>query len=296
MPNRVEDLFKLKDDLLSNRNIIVSYSILVVLKDIYRDPTVKFFYYDRIVRSKILKSANSLFKFIVINKRFEDYFGSRAEFYKAVEFIFIHLNMSRMITFYKNPSLTIPKPNIENAYVRINVKRFNILNRRISDSTFRVISPETITTDLTKSQERHLLVFQALMILNELVADRVTIKETHYVYNNPKLKKVIGNKYKLKALNMLSKNMIVHRVVTGAGKRIICIKEGKKKKVSEDVRFNKRIANMSHVHSIQEKKVTIKAFNKLKSVVYKLDRDNVGQYLIFDNIEPNKTIDLDKYL
>jgi hypothetical protein len=84
-------------------------------------------------------------------------------------------------------------------------------------------------------------VFQALMILNELVADRVTIKETHYVYNNPKLKKVIGNKYKLKALNMLSKNMIVHRVVTGAGKRIICIKEGKKKKVSEDVRFNKRI-------------------------------------------------------
>jgi hypothetical protein len=50
------------------------------------------------------------------------------------------------------------------------------------------------------------------------------------VYNNPKLKKVIGNKYKLKALNMLSKNMIVHRVVTGAGKRIICIKEGKKKK------------------------------------------------------------------
>jgi hypothetical protein len=40
---------------------------------------------------------------------------------------------------------------------------------------------------------------------------------------------------------MLSKNMIVHRVVTGAGKRIICIKEGKKKKVSEDVRFNKRI-------------------------------------------------------
>jgi hypothetical protein len=296
MPNRVEDLFKLKDDLLSNRNIIVSYSILVVLKDIYRDPTVKFFYYDRIVRSKILKSANSLFKFIVINKRFEDYFGSRAEFYKAVEFIFIHLNMSRMITFYKNPDLTIPKPNIENAYVRINVKRFNILNRRISDNTFRVISPEKITTDLTKSQERHLLVFQALMILNELVADRVTIKETHYVYNNPKLKKVIGNKYKLKALNMLSKNMIVHRVVTGAGKRIICIKEGKKKKVSEDVRFNKRIANMSHVHSIQEKKVTIKAFNKLKSVVYKLDRDNVGQYLIFDNIEPNKTIDLDKYL
>ena len=296
MPNRVEDLFKLKDDLLSNRNIIVSYSILVVLKDIYRDPTVKFFYYDRIVRSKILKSANSLFKFIVINKRFEDYFGSRAEFYKAVEFIFIHLNMSRMITFYKNPDLTIPKPNIENAYVRINIKRFNILNRRISDNTFRVISPEKITTDLTKSQERHLLVFQALMILNELVADRVTIKETHYVYNNPKLKKVIGNKYKLKALNMLSKNMIVHRVVTGAGKRIICIKEGKKKKVSEDVRFNKRIANMSHVHSIQEKKVTIKAFNKLKSVVYKLDRDNVGQYLIFDNIEPNKTIDLDKYL
>jgi hypothetical protein len=67
MPNRIEDLFKLKDDLLNYRNIIVSYSILVVLKDIYRDPTVKFFYFDRITRSKILKSANSLFKFIVIN-------------------------------------------------------------------------------------------------------------------------------------------------------------------------------------------------------------------------------------
>jgi hypothetical protein len=63
-----------------------------------RDPTVKFFYFDRITRSKILKSANSLFKFIVINKKFEDYFGSRVEFYKAVEFIFIHLNMSKMIT------------------------------------------------------------------------------------------------------------------------------------------------------------------------------------------------------
>jgi hypothetical protein len=45
----------------------------------------------------------------------------------------------------------------------------------------------------------------------------------------------------------------------------------------------------------QEKKVTIKAFKKLKSTVYKLDRDNVGQYLIFDNIEPNKTINLDEY-
>jgi hypothetical protein len=37
---------------------------------------------------------------------------------------------------------------------------------------------------------------------------------------------------------MLSKNMIVNRVVTGAGKRIICIKEGKKKKVAEKIRFN----------------------------------------------------------
>jgi hypothetical protein len=35
--------------------------------------------------------------------------------------------------------------------------------------------------------------------------------------------KLYGNKYKRKALNMLSKNMIVNRVVTGAGKRIICI-------------------------------------------------------------------------
>jgi hypothetical protein len=49
---------------------------------------------------------------------------------------------------------------------------------------------------------------------------------------------------------------------------------------------------MSHVHPIQEKKITIKAFKKLKSTVYKLDRDNVGQYLIFDNIDPNKTINL----
>jgi hypothetical protein len=48
------------------------------------------------------------------------------------------------------------------------------------------ISPETITLNLTKSQERHLLIFQALMILNELVSDRVTIKETHFVYNKPK--------------------------------------------------------------------------------------------------------------
>jgi hypothetical protein len=95
---------------------------------------------------------------------------------------------------------------------------------------------------------------------------------------------------------MLSKNMIVNRVVTGAGKRIICIKEGKKKKVAEKIRFNKRISNMSHVHPIQEKKITIKAFKKLKSTVYKLDRDNVGQYLIFDNIEPNKTINLDEFL
>ena len=296
MPNRIEDLFKLKDDLLNYRNIIVSYSILVVLKDMYRDPTVKFFYFDRITRSKILKSANSLFKFIVINKKFEDYFGSRVEFYKAVEFIFIHLNMSKMITFYKDRNLTIPKPSIENSYVRINVKRFNISRRAISETTFRGISPETITLNLTKSQERHLLVFQALMILNELVSDRVTIKETHFVYNKPKLVKSIGNKYKRKALNMLSKNMIVNRVVTGAGKRIICIKEGKKKKVDEKIRFNKRISNMSHVHAIQEKKVTIKAFKKLKSTVYKLDRDNVGQYLIFDNIEPNKTINLDEFL
>jgi hypothetical protein len=48
------------------------------------------------------------------------------------------------------------------------------------------------------------------------------------------------------------------------------------------------------MHPIQEKKITIKAFNKLKSTVYKLDRDNVGKYLIFDNIEPIKTIDLDE--
>jgi hypothetical protein len=38
------------------------------------------------------------------------------------------------------------------------------------------------------------------------------------------------------------------------------------------------------------------AFKKLKYIVYRLDRDNVGQYLIFDNIEPIKTIDLDEFL
>jgi hypothetical protein len=32
--------------------------------------------------------------------------------------------------------------------------------------------------------------------------------------------------------------MIVNRVVTGAGNRVICIKEGKKKKVSEKIRVN----------------------------------------------------------
>jgi hypothetical protein len=54
----------------------------------------------------------------------------------------------------------------------------------------------------------------------------------------------IGNKYTRKALNMLSKNMIVNRVVTGAGNRVICIKEGKKKKhhckrESENIQYNK---------------------------------------------------------
>jgi hypothetical protein len=37
-----------------------------------------------------------------------------------------NLNMSKMIIFYKDRNLTIPKPAIENSYVRINVKRFNI--------------------------------------------------------------------------------------------------------------------------------------------------------------------------
>jgi hypothetical protein len=65
------------------------------------------------------------------------------------------------------------------------------------------ITPETITLNLTKSQERHLLVFQALMILNELVSDRVTIKETHFVYNKPKLVKSIGNKYVVSLIALL---------------------------------------------------------------------------------------------
>jgi hypothetical protein len=45
-----------------------------------------------------------------------------------------------MITFYKDRNLTIPKPSIENSYVRINVKRFNISRRAISETTFRGIS------------------------------------------------------------------------------------------------------------------------------------------------------------
>jgi hypothetical protein len=40
----------------------------------------------------------------------------------------------------------------------------------------------------------------------------IDLLETHFVYNKPKLVKSIGNKYKRKALNMLSKNMIVNRV------------------------------------------------------------------------------------
>jgi hypothetical protein len=71
---------------------------------------------------------------VIVSGEFEDYFGSRVEFYKAVEFIFIHLNMSKMITFYKDRNLTIPKPSIENSYVRINVKRFNISRRAIQNS------------------------------------------------------------------------------------------------------------------------------------------------------------------
>jgi hypothetical protein len=55
-----------------------------------------------------------------------------------------------MITFYKDRNLTIPKPSIENSYVRINIKRFNISRRAISETTFRGISPETITLNLTK--------------------------------------------------------------------------------------------------------------------------------------------------
>jgi hypothetical protein len=122
----------------------------------------------------------------VINKKFEDYFGSRVEFYKAVEFIFIHLNMSKMITFYM---VTLSDTN-----------SFNIIN---AWNTNKCLSCDFVKLSVIVSGE---------MPLN------------------------------------------------------------------------------------QEKKITIKAFNKLKSTVYKLDRDNVGQYLIFDNIEPIKTINLDEFL
>jgi hypothetical protein len=52
----------------------------------------------------------------------------------------------------------------------------------------------------------------------------------------------------------------IYLQLSGAGKRVICIKEGKKKKVAEKIRFNKRISNMSHVHPIQEKKITIQSY------------------------------------
>jgi hypothetical protein len=46
----------------------------------------------------------------------------------------------------------------------------NSIARAISETTFRGISPKAITLNLTKSQERHLLIFQALMILNECLS------------------------------------------------------------------------------------------------------------------------------
>jgi hypothetical protein len=40
---RLQDLFKLKDDLENDKNIIIAYGILKVIKDRYEDKAAKYF-------------------------------------------------------------------------------------------------------------------------------------------------------------------------------------------------------------------------------------------------------------
>jgi hypothetical protein len=104
-----------------------AYGIMKVLKERYKDKAVKYFYYDNTFRSKIYRAINSIFSYIVINKSFDDFFDSRVKFYHALEFMFVHLNMSRMITYYRDPSLNIPKPNIMNSYVALVYHLYSML-------------------------------------------------------------------------------------------------------------------------------------------------------------------------
>lgn len=291
---RVQDLFMLRDDLDNDKNIIIAYGIMKVLKERYKDKAVKYFYYDNTFRSKIYRAINSIFSYIVINKSFDDFFDSRVKFYHALEFMFVHLNMSRMITYYRDPSLNIPKPNIMNSYVAINKKKFDIDRIINSTSTFSNLMSEEITGDMTISQERHMLVLQALFVLDDMVSNRVGLSVTHYIDDRPIIKYPVSNKYKKRALNMLAENMFIHRAVIGAGHKTTTFKEGEKIKVKEFTSYSSS-NGMEYVSPIKDNKATIKAFKKIKGFLYSCDRDNIEQTITFDKID-NKVVNLDEYL
>ncbi len=291
---RVQDLFVLRDDLDNDKNIIIAYGIMKVLKERYKDKAAKYFYYDNTFRSKIYRAINSIFSYIVINKSFGDFFDSRVKFYHALEFMFVHLNMSRMITYYRDPSLNIPKPNIMNSYVAINKKKFDIDRIINSTSTFSNLMSEEITGDMTISQERHMLVLQALFVLDDMVSNRVGLSATHYIDDRPIIKYPLSNKYKKRALNMLAENMFIHRAVIGAGHKTTTFKEGEKIKVKEFTSYSSS-NGMEYVSPIKDNKATIKAFKKIKGFLYSCDRDNIEQTITFDKID-NKVVNLDEYL
>ena len=291
---RVQDLFVLRDDLDNDKNIIIAYGIMKVLKERYKDKAAKYFYYDNTFRSKIYRAINSIFSYIVINKSFGDFFDSRVKFYHALEFMFVHLNMSRMITYYRDPSLNIPKPNIMNSYVAINKKKFDIDRIINSTSTFSNLMSEEITGDMTISQERHMLVLQALFVLDDMVSNRVGLSVTHYIDDRPIIKYPVSNKYKKRALNMLAENMFIHRAVIGAGHKTTTFKEGEKIKVKEFTSYSSS-NGMEYVSPIKDNKATIKAFKKIKGFLYSCDRDNIEQTITFDKID-NKVVNLDEYL
>lgn len=291
---RVQDLFVLRDDLDNDKNIIIAYGIMKVLKERYKDKAAKYFYYDNTFRSKIYRAINSIFSYIVINKSFGDFFDSRVKFYHALELIFVHLNMSRMITYYRDPSLNIPKPDIMNSYVAINKKKFDIDRIINSTSTFSNLMSEEITGDMTISQERHMLVLQALFVLDDMVSNRVGLSATHYIDDRPIIKYPLSNKYKKRALNMLAENMFIHRAVIGAGHKTTTFKEGEKIKVKEFTSYSSS-NGMEYVSPIKDNKATIKAFKKIKGFLYSCDRDNIEQTITFDKID-NKVVNLDEYL
>jgi hypothetical protein len=291
---RLQDLFKLKDDLENDKNIIIAYGILKVIKDRYEDKAARYFYYDNTFRSRIYKAINSIFSYIVINRNFSDFFDSRVKFYHALEFVFVHLNMSRMITYYRDPSLNIPKANIMNSYVYIDKKKFEI-NRIINTTTtFANLMNEEITDDMTLSQERHMLLLQALFVLDDMVSNRVGLSVTNYIDDRPIIKYPLSNKYKKRALNMLAENMFIHRVVIGTGQKTTTFKEGEKIKVIEFTSYSSS-NGMEYVSPIKNNKATIKSFKKIKGFLYNCDRDNIEQTITFDEID-NRIVDLDKYL